>query len=95
MYTKSVPSDAFLAQCGLFIRPALYVRESFPEGNDLLEQYLKDARNIFRTECDMLLHTERAFTESDGKSLSSMLKLLIDARKTWQEEHDRTSKKQS
>ena len=93
MYTKAVPSDAFLAQCGLYLHPAQYVREAFPEGNDLLGQYLKDARNIFRTECDMLLHTDRSFSESEAKSLTSMLKLLIDARRTWQEEHDRTNKK--
>ncbi len=94
MYTKAVPSDAFLAQCGLYLRPVQYVREALPEGNDLLGQYINDARSIFRTECDILLSSNHSFSQTDGNRLVVMLKLLIDARKTWQEEHDGLNKKQ-
>ena len=56
------------------------------KGQDLLSQYLKEARTIFKSECDILLGTDRAFSDADSDRLHLMLKLLIDARKTWQEE---------
>ena len=57
------------------------------KNKDLLGQYLLDARVIFQKECDMLFSTSRLFTDADSERLILMLKLLIDARKTWQEEN--------
>ena len=56
------------------------------KGQDLLSQYLNEARVIFKSECDILLGLDRAFTDADAERLSIMLRLLIDGRKTWQEE---------
>ena len=56
------------------------------EKGDLLAQYINDARGIFVSECNILMSTEREFSEHDGDRLVMMLKLLVDARKTWQEE---------
>ncbi len=56
------------------------------KGQDLLAQYLNEARVIFKSECDILLATDRSFSIADAERLTIMLKLLIDARKTWQEE---------
>ncbi len=58
------------------------------KGQNLLSQYLNEARVIFRSECDILLRTDRNFTDADGERLIIMLKLLVDARKTWQEEEN-------
>jgi hypothetical protein len=55
-------------------------------GQDLLRNYIDEARGMFKTECDILLSTDRPFTDLDSNRLTSMLRLLIDARKTWQEE---------
>ena len=61
-------------------------------GQELLSEYLSDARGIFKSECDILLGTDRVFTEDDANRLTIMLKLLMDARKTWQEEENETRK---
>ncbi len=55
-------------------------------GQALLTKYINDARSIFKSECDILLDTGREFADSDADRLIIMLKLLVDARKTWQEE---------
>jgi len=91
MYTRTGSKNAFVTTCSAFPVSPYFVRDE-PHNpmsdNDLLGQYIGDARNIFRTECDMLLHTDRVFTKANGERLLLMLKLLVDARKTWQEEHD-------
>lgn len=61
-------------------------------GQELLSEYLTDARGIFKSECDILLATDRVFTDEDASRLSIMLKLLMDARKTWQEEESEVRK---
>ena len=61
-------------------------------GQELLMEYLADARGIFKSECDILLSTDRVFTETDADRLTIMLKLLMDARKTWQEEENEARK---
>lgn len=53
---------------------------------DMLAEYLSDAKRIFQKECDTLLSVERTFTGADAERLSGMLKLLLDARSAWQEE---------
>ena len=55
-------------------------------GQELLAKYLHDAKEIFKSECDILLDENRTFVDTDSERLIIMLKLLIDARKTWQEE---------
>lgn len=69
-----------------------FVQDSKPanEGQAFLSQYLYDARTVFKNELEALLDTDRAFTSADATRLLSMLTLLIDARKTWQEEKDST-----
>ena len=57
-------------------------------GQELLQQYLDEARTIFKSECDILLATDREFTATDADRLTIMLKLLMDARTTWQEEEN-------
>ncbi len=54
--------------------------------HDFLKEYLSEARQVFEKECDVLLDTNRIFTPQDLNRLTVMLKLLIDARMTWQEE---------
>lgn len=55
-------------------------------GQKLLEGYLRDALAIYKSELEILMSTDRSFLEKDEERLIVMLKLLIDARKTWQEE---------
>ena len=61
-------------------------------GQTLLIEYLADARGIFKSECDILLDTGHTFTDEDADRLTIMLKLLMDARKTWQEEENEAKK---
>src|SRR5580698_8779671 len=61
-------------------------------GQELLSEYLSDARGIFKSECDILLATDRVFTPEDASRLTIMLKLLMDARTTWQEEENEARK---
>ena len=61
-------------------------------GQALLSEYLADARGIFKSECDILLGIDRTFTDEDASRLTIMLKLLMDARKTWQEEENEAKK---
>ena len=89
MYTTKVCSGAFLVSNRIGRPWYLLSHEaskSPSKGQNLLTQYLSDARTIFKSECDILLDTGREFTDTDSERLIIMLKLLIDARKTWQEE---------
>ncbi len=89
MYTTKVYSGVFLVSNSVG-RPRYFLAhdaaKSSSKGQNLLTQYLSDARTIFKSECDILLDTGRVFTDTDSDRLVIMLKLLIDARKTWQEE---------
>lgn len=87
MYTLS--SDTFALLTENTNSPFYWlVREGADTKNkDLLGQYILDARKIFQQECDLLFATGRSFTDADSERLIIMLKLLIDARKTWQEEN--------
>lgn len=89
MYTIEKKTQAYIVSDALgtplyFISHDGLGREE--KEQDLLLQYLSDARGIFKSECDILLGTDRVFCETDAERLTGMLKLLIDARKTWQEE---------
>ena len=89
MYTTKVCSGAYFVSSRVG-RPGYLISHDAPKGpskgQNLLTQYLSDARTIFKSECDILLDTGRVFTDTDSDRLIIMLKLLIDARKTWQEE---------
>ncbi|MEI8129966.1 MAG: hypothetical protein WCG55_00480 [bacterium] len=89
MYTIKVSSGAYFVSTRVGRSP-YFVSHDAPKssnkGQNLLTQYLSDARTIFKSECDILLDTGRVFTDTDSDRLIIMLKLLIDARKTWQEE---------
>lgn len=61
-------------------------------GQKLLAEYLRDALVIFRSEMEILMETSRVFTEKDEERLMIMFKLLLDARKTWQEENTQGAK---
>ncbi len=56
------------------------------DGQRFLLDYLEDAQAVFKREVSELLDTDRRFTEKDEERLTMMLKLLVDARKTWEEE---------
>lgn len=92
MYT--IPSDTFALITENTLSPFYWlVREGTDTKNkDLLGQYLLDAREIFQQECDMLFDTGRLFTDADSERLIVMLRLLIDARKIWQEENSTPEK---
>lgn len=86
MYTISSGSQ-FIIPSGI-VSPFGFLINDRPTsgGQDVLEKYLSDAKAVFTKQCDALLSTEHVFTEADAERLSIMLKLLMDARKTWQEE---------
>ncbi len=89
MYTLSSKHRSYIVSDGTGM-PMYFLSHdevsSEEKGQDLLSQYLNDARGIFKSECDILLGVDRAFSDADAERLTIMLKLLIDARKTWQEE---------
>jgi hypothetical protein len=53
-------------------------------GHKILERYIRDAHSLFAEKAASLMNFEKAFTLKEEKRLESMLKLLIDARKTWE-----------
>lgn len=93
MYTTSSKSK-YIVSSGIK-SPFVFLVNDKPAANSgqaLLSEYLSDARGIFKSECDILLATDRVFTEEDASRLTIMLKLLMDARITWQEEENEARK---
>ncbi len=91
MYTINECEESYIVLDGAGLPSYWLVREGESavhdaEGQDELVQYLTDAEAIFKSELGILLSTSRTFTEKDEGRLKDMLRLLIDARKTWQEE---------
>lgn len=52
----------------------------------ILEQYIADAQALLIKKIDAITDFEKTFTEADAVRLSRMLILIMDARKTWEEE---------
>ena len=92
MYTIESKSK-FIVSSGIKSPFVFFVNEKPANGGqELLAEYLSDAKGIFKSECDILLATDRNFTDEDADRLTVMLKLLMDARKTWQEEENEARK---
>lgn len=89
MYT--IPATVYSVRSSV-ASPFVFLIHDRPvsSGQDVLTHYLADAERIFKEECDALLSTEHVFTEADAERLTTMLSLLLDARRTWQEEASAT-----
>jgi hypothetical protein len=95
MYTITARSN-FIVTEGIKSPFAFFLNDKpSTNGQELLAEYLSDARGIFKSECDILLATDHDFTDENAKRLTIMLRLLMDARKTWQEEADTIANKHS
>ncbi len=55
------------------------------DGQAILERYIRDAHRVFIEKASSLIDFKNAFTPQDEKHLQSMLTLLSDTRKTWEE----------
>jgi hypothetical protein len=52
----------------------------------ILERYIKDAQNVFMERITLLTDFDKRLTPVDEKRLYTMLELLIDTRKIWEDE---------
>lgn len=56
------------------------------ETQKILEAYITDACAVFLKKTKALSDFKKNFTRADEKHLSSMLELLIEARRVWEDE---------
>ena len=88
MYTISLTQEEFIVS-DVAERSAYWMICDKPysqKSQDILKRYLVEAQAIFMDKLSGALDTANHFTDKEAEGLVAMLRLLIDARKTWQEE---------
>ncbi len=82
------PQSRTYIQSVYAVSKSWYIHDSpEEEGHNILENYIKEGYEMFSTCIYSLVDFDKPFTLRDEKHLKRMLELLIDARKTWEEEH--------
>jgi hypothetical protein len=64
----------------------LYDRPRGHSSQEILERYIRDAHFLLTSRAQVLMDFNKTFKERDERQLRSMFELLVDARKTWEEE---------
>ncbi|MES2930827.1 MAG: hypothetical protein V4665_03540 [Patescibacteria group bacterium] len=86
MYTHT-PSYTFITSSGLPVYWPLHDAPRVRTTKKIIERYLSDGQAVFLAKLKALTDFRTPLDEKTENNLTTMLYLMIDARKTWDEEN--------